>query len=74
MKMKQYLMDTLNKWQAGRDDENWSRLGRIFQDRIKDCKTELNRLVRTEDSLTLKDRIAISKARCFSEIRDILTK
>ena len=72
--MKQYLIDTFNKWQAGRSDQDWNRLGKIHQERLKDCKTELNWLLKAEDSVSLKDKIAISKSRCFSEIKELLTR
>lgn len=71
--MKQYLIDTVNKWQAGKTQEEINRIGKIGQERLNECKRELNRLVRTEDSISIKVRIALSKAYDFNEIRQLLT-
>ena len=69
-----YILTELDKWQAGRDDENWSRLGRIFQERFKSAKTVINRMVKLEDSISITDKIKISKCRTFGEVRNILNQ
>jgi len=66
------LVDSFNKWNAGRTDSQWDQLGSIFRERLKNAKTELNRLAKNDESLSVNDKIAISKARTFGEIRAIL--
>jgi hypothetical protein len=72
--IREYMFQTLEKWSAGRSDSDWDRLGSIFKERLILAKIELNTLAKKDETLSLKDRIALSKARNFGEIRSLLSK
>lgn len=72
--MKEYLIKELDKWQAGRNDSNWSKLGRIFSDRLNECKRSVSRMANADNDISIKDKISFNKCHYFSEIRAILDK
>lgn len=74
--MEPVRIETLNileKWGRNQDDKYWARLGKIFKERFILAKRELNYWLKNHDyTVSLKDRIAVSKCTTFDEIRKIL--
>jgi len=71
---KDKILSYLEKKMAGRTQKDWDRLGKIYQEQLKDAKTEVNRLAKNEESFSIKDKISISKARSFDELKNEISK
>jgi len=69
---KKQLTKELDVWMNNFDQAQWNRLGQLYTDRLKRAKSAINKLAKTRDAISLKDRIALSKTRNFDEMREII--